>query len=522
MFAWQPLHWRSLCAGGAGLLVGIVAGEAGWLQLPRAFAANRLRWHLDEILATILIVAAATWLVARMLRADGAPTRLSDPDGAGGTRLFEAALAGRADPDAGYGALAIGVGSVGGQPSSGDPARARAIRDAIRAAMPGTPVELFGADVLLLACPFDQRDAHLERIRQACDRMGDGAARSLSLAFGWAGPAGRLGLRRVIEAAKIALEQARRRGCEIVEIGTAELDAIADNARLLEDLRATIAEGGLALHYQPKLHAKSNRIESLEALVRWQHPERGAISPAMFVPLAEDSGDIRELTLWVLDQACRDSLQIRDSGHDQLIYVNVSAMLVADDRFVADIIARTVATGARIGIEVTETACLLQPERALVNLARLADAGMSIAIDDYGVGLSSLTYLRQMPATELKIDMSFIRDLAESHRDPLIVRSTIDLAHGLGLKVTAEGVDKPETLALLKVMGCDYIQGYQVSPPMTLAACIAFLENGVDTDALLPAFAMLLAQGGGAPALARPAVASGCDAERPRPRTDAA
>ena len=122
----------------------------------------------------------------------------------------------------------------------------------------------------------------------------------------------------------------------------------------------------------------------------------------------------------------------------------------------------------------------------------LADAGLAIAIDDYGVGVSSLTYLRQMPASELKIDMSFIRDLAESHRDPLIVRSTIDLAHGLGLRVTAEGVDKAETLALLTIMGCDYVQGFHIAPAYPLDRCIDFMLTWTSPELQLPDFAQEL------------------------------
>jgi EAL domain-containing protein (putative c-di-GMP-specific phosphodiesterase class I) len=265
-----------------------------------------------------------------------------------------------------------------------------------------------------------------------------------------------------------------------------------DDATLVADLRAAIAGNALEVHYQPKMDARTNRIVSLEALVRWNHPLLGAISPGRFVPLAEASGDMPALTMRVLAHACRDAAFFRANAFDQTVFVNISALLVSDDAFTTAIIEAIATSQANIGIEVTETAVIDAPERALANLRRLADAGLPIAIDDYGVGLSSLTYLRQMPASELKIDMSFIRDLTNSHRDPLIVRSTVDLAHGLGMKVTAEGVDKPETLALLRIMGCDYIQGYQIAPALSRDAALSFMQNDGAADDELPEFAAAL------------------------------
>ena len=290
----------------------------------------------------------------------------------------------------------------------------------------------------------------------------------------------------------MAVERARRTGRDLVDFEEGDRVALRDNAALLRDLRAAIADDALELHFQPKLNVRTNTIDSLEALVRWSHQQRGQVSPAQFIPLAEESGDIRALTHWVFEAACRASLALRQQGLDQPIFVNVSALLIADDVFVSRLIATARSSEARLGIEVTETACLQQPQRALANLKRLADAGLAIAIDDYGVGLSSLTYLRQMPASELKIDMSFIRDLAESHRDPLIVRSTIDLAHGLGLRVTAEGVDKAETLALLTIMGCDYVQGFHIAPAYPLDRCTDFMLTWTSPQLQLPDFAQEL------------------------------
>ena len=271
-------------------------------------------------------------------------------------------------------------------------------------------------------------------------------------------------------------------------------DQAKRDATLIRDLRAAIAADALEVHYQPKMDARSSRIVSLEALVRWRDAKGDSISPARFIPLAERSGDIRALTLRVLERTCWDYRYLAANGQDQPVYVNISAQLVSDTTFVDQLIATVRAAKVRLGIEVTETAVLEDPERALANLDRIAAAGIAIAIDDYGVGLSSLTYLRRMPASELKIDMSFIRDLSDSHRDPLIVRSTVDLAHGLGMKVTAEGVDKPETMALLRVMGCDFVQGYQIAPALKREACLAFLRDDASIDQSLPEFATALAR----------------------------
>lgn len=231
----------------------------------------------------------------------------------------------------------------------------------------------------------------------------------------------------------------------------------------------------LRLYYQPKMRARSGEIEGAEALIRWAHPERGLLSPDEFVPECEANGDIRALTEWVLARAVRDQEALARIGHDLPIYVNISAKLIGDAGFTDRLLEIAAPRIKRIGVEITETAMIEDPERGLENLRRMADAGLRIAIDDYGVGLSSLNYLKQLPAHELKIDRAFVSGLSRSHRDPLLVRSTIDLAHALGLQVTAEGVETPAALALLKVMGCDIVQGFLIARPMPLDDLIIFL-----------------------------------------------
>jgi diguanylate cyclase (GGDEF)-like protein len=412
------------------------------------------------------------------------------------TRVFETELQGLSGPEEFcVHVVQINRAGDGGRPLSYGQAGplTRAVRAALAAALPDLPIERLSNDVLGIAAPVSARDEVTQVIgglAVACQV--DGVTHHARLTIGRAGPRSRLELRDAVEQAQLALETARRDGRSIADFDEADRAALRSNVALLRDLRDAIQHDTLELHYQPKLNLRTNTVDSLEALVRWTHPEFGPVSPGFFIPLAEESGDIRAITRWVFSTACRASAKLQQQGLEQPIYVNVSALLVADEAFVADLIEEASRTGARLGIEVTETACLEQPERALINLQRLTDAGLRIAIDDYGVGLSSLTYLRQMPASELKIDMSFIRDLSESHRDPLIVRSTIDLAHALEMKVTAEGVDKPEILALLRVMGCDYVQGFEIAPALDLVACIAMLHEGVRPEAQLPDFAIQL------------------------------
>lgn len=252
-----------------------------------------------------------------------------------------------------------------------------------------------------------------------------------------------------------------------------------------------LADDHLVLHYQPKMHARSGEIEGVEALIRWAHPERGLLAPDEFVPGCEINGDIRALTEWAMARAVRDQQSLARRGYDLPLYVNISAKLIGDPAFTERLLEIAAPRIARIGVEITETAMIEDPERGLENLRRMADAGLRIAIDDYGVGLSSLNYLKQLPAHELKIDRAFVSGLSRSHRDPLLVRSTIDLAHALGLQVTAEGVETPAALALLKVMGCDIVQGYLIARPMPLDDLIIWLANRAPIEPGLPAFPAL-------------------------------
>ena len=359
----------------------------------------------------------------------------------------------------------------------------RAVRERVRARLSSIAVERLGNDVLGLLVPTDDAEAVVAALQGLSGTYSlDDVVVETGLIFGQAVPQPGASLRDTVEQAQSALDEARRLGRVRVHFDNAEQLRQLGNIELMNDLQQAIAADALDLHYQPKIDARTNAVDSFEALARWPHPQRGMVPPCEFIPVAEESGDIRALTFWVLDRACADRARLDARDIRQPLYINISARLVGDQAFADRLIATLLNAGGRIGIEVTETSVLENPERALANLTRINAAGIAIAIDDYGAGLSSLTYLKQMPASELKIDMSFIRDLAESHRDPLIVRSTIDLAHSLGLRVTAEGVDKPEIMALLKVMGCDIIQGHQIARPMPPEALYRFIEGYTPED----------------------------------------
>lgn len=341
--------------------------------------------------------------------------------------------------------------------------------------------ERLSSDVLGVAFFTEDLDTArkiIERLRAGVEGPATlaGASVELRLTIGLAGPGLPVDVRDLTEQAQAALEDAWRSGTRLQIFELGDHAAASENIGLMADLRAAIARNELEIHYQPKLRISNGEIESLEALIRWTHPVIGTIPPSRFVPIAENTGDIRALTEWTIDRVLIDRATLAERGHGQTIYLNISADLVSDEAFADSLHDRLASHQGGIGIEITETAVLSNPERALANLNRLADAGIKIAIDDYGVGLSSLAYLKQLPATELKLDMMFITNLASSHRDPMIVRSTIELAHGLGLLVTAEGVEDMDAYMLLKVMGCDLLQGFIVSKALTTEALCEFLD----------------------------------------------
>ncbi len=238
---------------------------------------------------------------------------------------------------------------------------------------------------------------------------------------------------------------------------------------LLSDLRRAIENNEFSLNFQPKLQLDQGDCHSAEVLIRWKHPTRGFVPPDLFIPFAEQSGFIKNITRWVLEQACQQAAQWHQQGRSIAINVNVSTRdLIHQDlpAVVLDILGKTHLPTELLCLEITESAIMEDPAQALASLSRLHDMGIKLSIDDFGTGYSSLAYLKKLPVQELKIDRSFVMHLDRDTSDEVIVRSTIELAHNMGLRVVAEGVENAQILAHLQALGCDEAQGYFFSRPL--------------------------------------------------------
>jgi diguanylate cyclase (GGDEF)-like protein/PAS domain S-box-containing protein len=238
---------------------------------------------------------------------------------------------------------------------------------------------------------------------------------------------------------------------------------------LLGDLRKAIADSELCLYYQPKADLKTGLVKSVEALLRWQHPTRGFIPPDQFIPLAEQTGLIEPLTRWVIETALQQCRRWLDSGITLAVAINLSMWNLRDASLpdtLAGLLTQYRIPAYLLSCEVTESAMMVDPARILLVLQNLAALGLRIAIDDYGTGYASLAYLKQLPASELKIDRAFVQYLTTDLADQAIVQSTVTLAHHLGMRVVAEGVEDQECWDLLATFGCDIAQGYYLSRPV--------------------------------------------------------
>lgn len=249
-----------------------------------------------------------------------------------------------------------------------------------------------------------------------------------------------------------------------------ELDQHApERLALYSDLRRAVPHGELQVHYQPKASLADGQVRSVEALVRWAHPRRGLLLPAEFIDIAERSGLIRDLTDAVLHQALADCRQWAARGLHVSVAVNLSAYSLLDTSLPERVAAQLEAHGvpaADLELEITESAAMRDPDRALQILKSLHALGVRLSVDDYGTGHASLAYLSRLPVDALKIDRSFVATMQTDARNHTIVRSTIDLAHNLGLHVVAEGVETATAWQELRALGCDQAQGYWLARPV--------------------------------------------------------
>jgi EAL domain-containing protein (putative c-di-GMP-specific phosphodiesterase class I)/CHASE2 domain-containing sensor protein len=306
-----------------------------------------------------------------------------------------------------------------------------------------------------------------------CGRLID-----VSVAFGLAG--GAKPPQQLLADATFSASQAAAAGMRWQRFTEADTLATDRALSLLGELDMAMVSGQLWNAYQPKLDLRSGLIVGAEALVRWQHPTYGAIGPDQFIPIIEEHKRVGDLTVFVLEQAIEDALGWAASGHPIGVAVNVSATLLADHGFIeriARVLQSTMLPTDAVTIEVTESAAMLSPERAIAALESWRSLGVNISIDDYGTGQSSLGYLQMLPATELKIDKSFVQDIGADRRNAIMVRSTVALAHELGMKVVAEGIEDAGCLELLREMGCDTAQGYHIARPMPAESLGEFLAG---------------------------------------------
>jgi EAL domain-containing protein (putative c-di-GMP-specific phosphodiesterase class I)/GGDEF domain-containing protein len=329
----------------------------------------------------------------------------------------------------------------------------------------------------------DQAFAHLEALAAAMRGSFSlaGAMVDITVTVGFTlSLCGEIRPETLIERASIAVGQA---GAGFRRIAVYDAAAYGDPARnlsLMSELMDAMGSDQFSLAYQPKYDLRRGLITGVEALSRWRHATRGPLSPDLFVTMAEETGHIGEMTDWVLDKAMADQAKFAAHGHVLDMSVNLSGRLLADDRFMQRALERMSGRAGRLCLEITETAVIDNPERAKRNMELLAKAGVALSIDDYGSGLSSLAYLRDIRAQELKIDKAFVLRMDVTAKDALLVRSTVDMAHSLDLKVTAEGVETPATLALLTGMGCDMAQGYYIAKPMASADLMQLLSSPLD------------------------------------------
>ncbi|WP_051445352.1 putative bifunctional diguanylate cyclase/phosphodiesterase [Desulfocurvus vexinensis] len=366
---------------------------------------------------------------------------------------------------------------------------ARRLRECVRDL---DTVSRFGGDefIVLLEELESPRTAMrvVKRIRQsmrtpfACDGHEVRVSASIGIALG--SGAGQ-SPEELIQRANVAMHRSKESGRDRFKVFTpGMLDRAALRLTLENDMERAMREGEFFLEYQPIVSVDgAPRLYALEALARWRHPERGLLPPGEFIPVAEDSGQIAALGLWVLREACRTFALWRQTvpgGRDVLLSVNVSGRQFAQADLVArvlDVLDEAGLPPDRLKLEITETAIMQNAEMAIDKLAALRARGVRISVDDFGTGYSSMSYLQRLPLDTLKIDLSFVRGMDESVENREIVRAIINLAHSLGLEVIAEGVERARHQQALEELRCEYFQGYYYSRPLDAAGVAGFLAR---------------------------------------------
>jgi diguanylate cyclase len=281
---------------------------------------------------------------------------------------------------------------------------------------------------------------------------------------------------QLLDKAEQAMLQARKSGQQWNIYDAAQEQLFVHHHLLFGKLREALVKQQLQVHYQAQIDLHTGRVLGAEALTRWNDPESGMVPPALFIPVAEESGLIRQLTNWVIDESLRECARWHQHGLDLTVSINLSALNLMDPALLGVLQSGLAKTGLQahfVNLEITESCFMASPERAMEVIRRMHDCGFKLSIDDFGTGYSSLSYMKNLPIDELKIDQSFVRRLLQSPGDQAIVASTIDLAHNLHLSVVAEGIEDAATADWLRARGCDFGQGYSFAHPAPADALMA-------------------------------------------------
>ncbi|MBI3547073.1 MAG: EAL domain-containing protein [Gammaproteobacteria bacterium] len=284
----------------------------------------------------------------------------------------------------------------------------------------------------------------------------------------------------LIQHAEVAMYLAKRSNSVCAFYDASQDRHTVMRLELEKDLHEAIDNNSLELYYQPQFDLRFNKMIGVEALLRWRHPQRGMVPPDEMIPIAEQTGLIKPLTIWVLNTALRQCEMWRRDNIHLNVAVNLSVWNLQDPTLVDELKAMFATwrlPPSSLELEITESAMMADPNRAMEVLTNLDAMGVRLAVDDFGTGFSSLAYLKKLPVHALKIDKSFVMGMEKEENDATIVRSTIDLAHNLGLSVVAEGVENEETLKILALHGCDIAQGYYLGRPLSLTDIMKFIED---------------------------------------------
>lgn len=451
------------------------AGAAAAILVAGVMAAQHLLLvHYPLASGLLVLIAVAALCVARDIARRSRAGRLTDePTGLPNQRAFLAAM-----PTPGASVAVVQINNLEALSAvlGGDQMAQAIVRAAerLRLASPEDCVYRVRSHHLALLLPDDQPvEDTVAALRAVLLEPVEVAGRKVDLAVV-------IGVAAAddLTGAALAAEAAAHDGV-FWRQASGDRDDLERTVSLMGELDAALATGEIEVHYQPKLCLATDRIASVEALVRWRHPVRGFTRPDLFIPMAEQTDRIGPLTIHVLATVLRDVAAWRARGHAVTAAVNISAKLLAAPGFIAsvdDLLARSSVPGEALIFEVTESAAMSDPTAAVATLNHYRARGIAVSMDDYGTGQSTLSYIRELPLNELKIDRSFVQHAHERSDDAALVRSTIELAHTLGLKVVAEGIEDAANLAFLKTIHCDYAQGYFISRPITVDALMTLLS----------------------------------------------